>query len=65
MYESGSVFSPDVLDIADEDLLKKFMEVRRVSIHFVILSLLVYLSVWLANDYYYCMYYLTCHMIVM
>lgn len=64
MYESGSVFSPDVLDIADEDLLKKFMEVRRVSIHFVILSLLVYLSVWLVNDYH-CMYYLTCHVTVM
>ena len=31
VYESGSVFSPDVLDITEEDLLSKFMQVIKRS----------------------------------
>ena len=27
MYDSGSVFSPEILDISDDDLLKKFTQV--------------------------------------
>ena len=28
VYDSGSIFPPNVLDISQEDLLKRFMEVR-------------------------------------
>ena len=27
VYDSGSIFSPDILDISDDDLLKKFTQV--------------------------------------
>ena len=28
VYDSGAVFDPSVLDISEDDLLKRFMEVR-------------------------------------
>ena len=32
VYDSGSVFSPSLLDITDDDLLKTFMQVNRSSL---------------------------------
>ena len=32
VFDDGAVFPPSVLDIKEEDLLKKFMEVRPYSI---------------------------------
>ena len=31
VYEAGSVFDPSILDITDEDILKRFVEVRRTN----------------------------------
>jgi hypothetical protein len=28
VYDSGSLFSPEVLDVKEEDLIKKFISVR-------------------------------------
>ena len=33
VYESGSVFSPDVLDITEEDILGKFLQVMTEKLH--------------------------------
>ncbi len=33
VYESGSVFSPDVLDITEEDILSKFIQVMKYKVH--------------------------------
>ena len=32
VYDSGAVFDPSVLDITDDDILKKFMEVSYLFI---------------------------------
>ena len=34
VYESGSVFSPDVLDITEEDILSKFLQVTDLTISY-------------------------------
>lgn len=34
VYDQGTVFSPKVLDITDEDLLKTFQQVRIITIYF-------------------------------
>ena len=40
VYESGSVFSPNVLDITDDDLMKKFLQVN-AKIYLLILTIYI------------------------
>lgn len=45
MYEAGSVFSPDVLDITEDDLMAKFMEVMKNSFfYWTLVFILIFLN---------------------